>query len=209
MANIYPNLNEDLVQPVLVLPGDHVRLTMVEHATNAVIGTIASDLIVRHDVLADLVTIQIERFTVKLDTSIYVLHTELEQFVIGGSIEQNEQVQLGPVPGTSFRFILQLVGHVPDTYLTDLVCILMDTVNYRATFQPDPESVSFGEMDTGDKIGFIIGKSATGISSGVRWTGEQASAIMKSQSEKYVTTAQPNPTATNISGRTQTAVKYA
>merc|ERR1711935_667606 len=111
MPNLYPNLNENLVQPVLVLPGDHVRLTMVEHATNAVIGTIASDLIVRHDVLADLVTIQIERFTVKLDTSIYVLHTELEKFVIGGSIEQNEQVKLGPVPGTSFRFILQLVDH--------------------------------------------------------------------------------------------------
>jgi len=208
MSNIYPNLNQD--EPVLVLPGDHVRLTMIDHATNGVIGTIASDLIVRHYPVDDLVTIQIERFTVKLDASIYVLHTELEKFVIGGSIEHNEQVQLGPVPGTSYRFILQLIGHVPDSYLTDLVCVLMNTVNYRATFQPDPtDSVSFGEMDTGDKIGYIIGKGASGISTGVRWTGEQASTIMKSQSEKYVNTAQPNAQPTNVSDRTQKAVKYA
>merc|ERR1711885_74226 len=208
MSNIYPNLNQD--EPVLVLPGDHVRLTMIEHGTYGVIGTIASDLIVRHYPVDDLVTIQIERFTVKLDASIYVLHTELEKFVIGGSIEHNEQVQLGPVPGTSYRFILQLIGHVPDSYLTDLVCVLMNTVNHRATFQPDPtDSVSFSEMDTGDKIGYIIGKGASGISTGVRWTGEQASTIMKSQSEKYVNTAQPNAQPTNVSDRTQKAVKYA
>merc|ERR1712035_6301 len=212
---LYPNLDEqpdvgpDLnsaPELVLCLPGDYVRLTMIEHATSKIIGTIAADLKCHY--YNDITTVTIDRFTVQLNESIYVLHTELEHFVIGGSINQNETIQLGPVPGTQYRFALHLVNNVPDSYLTDFVCILMNTVNYRATFQPT-EEVSFAEMDTGDKIGYVIGKSASGISSGLRWTGDQASQLMKSQSEKYVTTQQPNQQPTAVSDRTRKAVQYA
>jgi len=206
---LYPNLDE---QPeigpelVLCLPGDYVRLTMIEHGTSKIIGTIAADL--KCHLQNDITTITIDRFAVQLNESIYVLHTELEHFVIGGSFNQNETIQLGPVPGTQYRFALHLVNNVPDSYLTDFVCILMNTVNYRATFQPT-EEVSFGELDTGDKIGYVIGKSASGISSGLRWTGDQASQLMKSQSDKYVSTQQPNQQPTAVSDRTRKAVQYA
>ena len=212
---LYPNLDEqpdvgpDLnpgPELVLCLPGDYVRLTMIEHATSKIIGTIAADLKCHY--YNDITTVTIDRFAVQLNESIYVLHTELEHFVIGGSINQNETIQLGPVPGTQYRFALHLVNNVPDSYLTDFVCILMNTVNYRATFQPT-EEVSFAEMDTGDKIGYVIGKSASGISSGLRWTGDQASQLMKSQSEKYVSTQQPNQQPTAVSDRTRKAVQYA
>jgi len=212
---LYPNLDEqpdvgpDLnsaPELVLCLPGDYVRLTMIEHATSKIIGTIAADLKCHYH--NDITTVTIDRFAVQLNESIYVLHTELEHFVIGGSINQNETIQLGPVPGTQYRFALHLVNNVPDSYLTDFVCILMNTVNYRATFQPT-EEVSFAEMDTGDKIGYVIGKSASGISSGLRWTGDQASQLMKSQSEKYVSTQQPNQQPTAVSDRTRKAVQYA
>ena len=212
---LYPNLDEqpdvgpDLnpgPELVLCLPGDYVRLTMIEHATSKIIGTIAADLKCHY--YNDVTTVTIDRFAVQLNESIYVLHTELEHFVIGGSINQNETIQLGPVPGTQYRFALHLVNNVPDSYLTDFVCILMNTVNYRATFQPT-EEVSFAEMDTGDKIGYVIGKSASGISSGLRWTGDQASQLMKSQSEKYVSTQQPNQQPTAVSDRTRKAVQYA
>jgi len=179
---------------------------MIEHATSKIIGTIAADLKCHY--YNDVTTVTIDRFAVQLNESIYVLHTELEHFVIGGSINQNETIQLGPVPGTQYRFALHLVNNVPDSYLTDFVCILMNTVNYRATFQPT-EEVSFAEMDTGDKIGYVIGKSASGISSGLRWTGDQASQLMKSQSEKYVSTQQPNQQPTAVSDRTRKAVQYA
>jgi len=205
---LYPNLDEQPdIEPelVLCLPGDYVRLT-IEHATSKIIGTIAADL--KCHLQNDITTITIDRFAVQLNESIYVLHTELEHFVIGGSFNQNETIQLGPVPGTQCRFALHLVNNVPDSYLTDFVCILMNTVNYRATFQPT-EEVTFGELDTGDKIGYVIGKSASGISSGLRWTGDQASQLMKTQSDKYVSTQQPNQQPTAVSDRTRKAVQYA
>merc|ERR1712207_62080 len=160
---LYPNLDEqpdvgpDLnsaPELVLCLPGDYVRLTMIEHATSKIIGTIAADLKCHY--YNDVTTVTIDRFAVQLNESIYVLHTELEHFVIGGSINQNETIQLGPVPGTQYRFALHLVNNVPDSYLTDFVCILMNT-----------------------------------------------------QSEKYVSTQQPNQQPTAVSDRTRKAVQYA
>ena len=172
---LYPDLEteNDFSDVVLVLPANHVRLTMIEHLTNQIVGVVSADLKCRHDFTTDLTRVEIDRFSVALNSTIYVLHDELEKFVIGGSVNENEDVAIGPVPGTQYRFVLELTNHVPDSYITDFTCILMNTVNYRASFQP-AEETSFSDMDTGDKIGYIIGRGASGISSGVRWTGEQA-----------------------------------
>ena len=73
---LYPNLDEQ-VDPelVLCLPGDYVRLTMIEHATSKIIGTIAADLKCYYH--NDVATITIDRFTVQLNEAIYVLHMDV------------------------------------------------------------------------------------------------------------------------------------
>merc|ERR1712207_141407 len=91
--DVGPDLNPG-PELVLCLPGDYVRLTMIEHATSKIIGTIAADLQCHYH--NDITTVTIDRFAVQLNDSIYVLHTELEPSVIGGSINQNETIQLGP-----------------------------------------------------------------------------------------------------------------
>lgn len=199
--SLYPDLSgENVEEVVLVLPAHHVRLTMINDQTKGIVGVTQSDL--KCLLEGDRVRVVIDKFSIRLSSELFVLHDELERFVIGGVVGS----EVGPVPGTKFRFVLDLVNHVPDEYLADFVTILMNTVNYRATFK---EAESFSEMDTGGKIGFVIGKSASGISAGLRWTGEQANYLMKEHSAKYTQKTTPNVEPTQVSETTKKTVHYA
>merc|ERR1711990_825459 len=153
-------------------------------------------------------TIEIGSEVVELNESLYVLHSDLETFVLGGVVrDQNgEPVRGGPIPGKTYQMVIKL-NNVPDDYLINLTCIFMNNSNYKSLFAQ--QGVDWSEMDTGDKIGHVIGVSAHGLSTGLAWTGEKTKDLIKYGSERYVAETTPKQTPTQVSGTTKKAVEYA
>jgi len=197
------------IEIILQIPSENVKSLLVDTVHSGIVGEAVGPLNVRPPVGPNFgPTLELGNEVIELNDDLYVLHSELETFIIGGVIKDPNGVPFrgGPIPGKNFQAVV-LLQNVPDNYIIDLTCIFMSNSNYKSTF--NGEAAKFSEMDTGDKIGHVIGVSASGISSGLQWTGEKTKEFIKSQSDKYVTQTTPNAQPTNVSNGTQKAVEYA
>lgn len=198
------------VSVLLQIPQQNISCTLVECEDIAAHSRVNSGALsiyapVREDFGP---TIEIGSEVIELNESLYVLHSDLETFVLGGVIrDQNgEPVRGGPIPGKTYQMVIKL-DNVPDDYLINLTCIFMNNSNYKSLFAQ--QGVDWSEMDTGDKIGHVIGVSAHGLSTGLAWTGEKTKDLIKYGSERYVAETTPKQTPTQVSGATKKAVEYA
>lgn len=197
------------IEIILQIPSENVKSLLVDTVHSGIVGEACGPLNVRPPVGPNFgPTLELGNEVIELNDDLYVLHSELETFIIGGVIKDSNGVPFrgGPIPGKNFQAVV-LLQNIPDNYIIDLTCIFMSNSNYKSTFTG--EATKFSEMDTGDKIGHVIGVSASGISSGLQWTGEKTKVFIKSQSDKYVTQTTPNAQPTNVSHGTQKAVEYA
>ena len=83
--SLYPDLSEENVEEVvLVLPAHHVRLTMINDQTKDTVGVTQADL--KCLLEEDRVRVVVGQFSIRLSSELFVLHDELERFVIGGVV---------------------------------------------------------------------------------------------------------------------------
>jgi hypothetical protein len=152
------SLYKENIEIILQIPSENVKTLLVDTVHSGLVGEAVGPLNVRPPVGPDFGPIlELGNEIIELNDDLYVLHSELETFIIGGVIKDPNGVPFrgGPIPGKNYQAVL-LLQNVPDNYIIDLTCIFMSNSNYKSTFNSEA-TAKFSEMDTGDKIGHVIG----------------------------------------------------
>jgi hypothetical protein len=158
------SLYKENIEIILQIPSENVKSLLVDTVHSGIVGEAVGPLNVRPPVGPNFgPTLELGNEVIELNDDLYVLHSELETFIIGGVIKDPNGVPFrgGPIPGKNFQAVV-LLENVPDNYIIDLTCIFMSNSNYKSTF--NGEAAKFSEMDTGDKIGHVIGVRKGSIS---------------------------------------------